>query len=1065
MATSTVRHPKNGYILSFGPKKKYKAAHWDTSKNVTGKNKCPACDGSDWCSFDGDKNWLLCRRPAKANLYPAGWDYVKTTDKGNLIFQKADIFDQDVTAADLKTSQTAPAPEPEPCDQSDVELYHRVYTALLDRLELSPKHQKEIAEKRQLTQEEIAAMRLKSLPAGHAGISMVLADLAKKFGLETLCKIPGFYFADNRLGLNSRPGKLLIPSFDGQHITGIEISTGDPARKYVRLTSASEWLKKKGAAGPKAMLRPSVYRPLKAIPAHGVVGITEGAFKGFIAAQRTGMAFITVPGVGNWRQGTVELALQLAGPGGKAIVFYDQDENPATVQNVSLHKYALADALDRAGLVVELAEWDTDHKGIDDHLLAGGTFRTWRHLPGMNGLKANHIIDVPRLDYLPIDRPLEESRKASLIRSAKGTGKTFALTTEIHRTLAKKRRVLVIGHRVSLLSEACQRHGLEFYQDYHDREEWGDMSQKPGLAITFDSLPKLDLKKFKNLDLLVIDESEQALLHLTGETIKGKRPAVISYLNYLIKNAKKVVFMDADLSQTSYNYLARLIGPEKVEVIVNTHKPEPKTFIQYDRKAAMLDEIRGKLQDGKKIFVATNSRKAAIKLGRMLETAFPDLKGWLIHSHSVGTKEQQSAIANINQVIGNYDYIIASPTLGTGVSIDYPEIDTVFLLSEAGVNTHLDLMQQTARVRKPVTGEIHCWISPKRLNRPTDPRLIKEWAVKNAEETGIAIGVDEATGMRLAQPHEQFYLDLLADIEAARNASWSDLRGNFFNQAEIEGHTVIHAGDQDLPAKAFKESAKAYREAGEVIAEERIEGILAAEDITPLQYKILKKKKHLDEAEHAQLARHRLQQFYNQPEPDRELIEIDNEGRLQGQIINFLGFFQPDFAKDRDLLDYQYDPDNPPKTMLGEARNLYLTTSLRKEILDRAGLLGVNEIFTPISAQSLKERGFHEWAAKNCDVIGRILKIEVKTEQAIVRLVTSTLHQLGLEPDSKQYRTGETFINPKTGRVNAVRARQYWIKAEQFDRVRSLAKDHLAALEARKLEKEDELQSRWETAA
>ena len=60
----------------------------------------------------------------------------------------------------------------------------------------------------------------------------------------------------------------------------------------------------------------------------------------------------------------------------------------------------------------------------------------------------------------------------------------------------------------------------------------------------------------------------------------------------------------------------------------------------------------------------------------------------------------------------NYDLILTSPALGSGIDITFPnearEIDIVYGFLDRGSNDHLDFDQQLGRVRHP--GAIKVWV-------------------------------------------------------------------------------------------------------------------------------------------------------------------------------------------------------------------------------------------------------------------------------------------------------------------------------------------------------------------
>jgi hypothetical protein len=100
----------------------------------------------------------------------------------------------------------------------------------------------------------------------------------------------------------------------------------------------------------------------------GVVWATEGEIKSDIAAQRLGVVVVSVPGVASWAAALPDIAELLPG-GGRVVVAFDADwpEKP----QVHRATWSLALACGALGYEVEVATWESTHKGLDDALVAG----------------------------------------------------------------------------------------------------------------------------------------------------------------------------------------------------------------------------------------------------------------------------------------------------------------------------------------------------------------------------------------------------------------------------------------------------------------------------------------------------------------------------------------------------------------------------------------------------------------------------------------------------------------------------------------------------------------------
>jgi hypothetical protein len=316
----------------------------------------------------------------------------------------------------------------------------------------------------------------------------------------------------------------------------------------------------------------------------------------------------------------------------------------------------------------------------------------------------------------------------------------------------------------------------------------------------------------------------------------------------------------------------------------------------------------------------------------------------------------------------------------------------------------------------------------------------------------LLVGLDQQTKQRIAKPEEQHYLELLTDQLTARNASWSDLRGNFWRQVAQEGHNIQEAGKLD---KAWDEAIKAaYKEARDEVKEEQIAGIETAPDISQSKFEELNARKDLSIEERWAVQRFSLARFYELP-ITRKLIEEDNEGRARAHTIAFIAATDLEWTKIQDRAEY--DLENTlfglgRAKMLGDCRNLVIKTNLRLEVLEQAGLLdqhGQPDFTGKITKRYLLERGFDKWVAANRDRLSRVLGIQSKSDAGLTRIVTSVLGHYGIECNCHQYRTGETYIDPDTGKQKAVREREYSVNAESYQKTSRLAAAHLAAIKAK----------------
>jgi hypothetical protein len=184
--------------------------------------------------------------------------------------------------------------------------------------------------------------------------------------------------------------------------------------------------------------------------------------------------------------------------------------------------------------------WEPDLYDMDGKLLS-------RHIVD-SGL---YVIDQP---YLP---QFSSECEVLFVRSPKGSGKTEWLRAVVANAKKQKQRTMLIGHRTSLIRATANRLMLSpyFYIDDDGAKQFNDPSG--AYAICVDSLAsRLDTPNDR-YDLIIIDEIEQVLAHLTSSTLKDNRRTAISVLKFFLRKAKQVIFLDADLNEVTFSCGAR----------------------------------------------------------------------------------------------------------------------------------------------------------------------------------------------------------------------------------------------------------------------------------------------------------------------------------------------------------------------------------------------------------------------------------------------------------------------------------------------------------------------------
>lgn len=315
--------------------------------DVTGARRCPVCNGATWCQVARDGATVLCKRDASGRP--------RTSRDG------ATYYVHHLAGATRRVWQRPPVTT---ADRAPVDVRDRAYGVILAQLRLDDADRRGLRA-RGLSDDAIDANGYRSLPVpGRAALARAALDAV---GEDAARGVPGLVWReDDGRGWWSFAGcaGLLIPcrNLDGA-VVALKIrraGEGDGPR-YLYVTSA----KHGGASAAAAVHVPLAARARRATAPRLV--ITEGELKADTATHLARVPVVSVPGVGQWRDG-VDLALAWRADLVDVDVCFDMDAHVNV--NVARGARALVDALRAEGLRPTLRRWDPRFKGLDDFLLA-----------------------------------------------------------------------------------------------------------------------------------------------------------------------------------------------------------------------------------------------------------------------------------------------------------------------------------------------------------------------------------------------------------------------------------------------------------------------------------------------------------------------------------------------------------------------------------------------------------------------------------------------------------------------------------------------------------------------
>jgi hypothetical protein len=588
--------------------------------------------------------------------------------------------------------------------------------------------------------------------------------------------------------------------------------------------------------------QPQLWQDQLADPSQPIL-LVEGAKKAAALLSR-GYAAIALPGVFNGRRvmrdewgkrysESLIPELALFAQAGRPVYFcFDHDTKASTTHHVNQAIAATGQLLQKAGCDVRVIALPGPEKGVDDFLVTQGNqaFQTlyeaalplqiwqwqWRKRAELTHTP-NQIVHQAEFHptHLPEDGML-------VLASAKGTGKTKAIVNLVQDAP----RVIALGHRISLMRNLCDRMGLDYRSDL---DEFRGQAFNPDgithrIGLCVDSLGKINPDEFAG-GIVVIDEFMQVLHHLLlSHTCNqnGKRPALLARLGQIIRVAKLVILADADAADIGINYFQTLRGPNSpIHLIRNDYQPAgfPVRFLAAKQDDAIVAEILADLSAGRKIFIATDSLNGSEALKQLIDNLKSAPRGLIINSKTSSEPEQRDFITNPNQAVHRYDWILATPSLSTGVSIEIDHFEKVYGLFY-GVTTDADAAQALNRVRANVPRVV--WSAKQgknfsNISRSTLPRAIgrvlKYKTDLTAQVLRASLGCPDMLLPELfdAVWQQNPHITLFTELVANTNQSLWMLRDGLLARLHYEGHRVEliePPRDPESPMKQARQQVK-----------------------------------------------------------------------------------------------------------------------------------------------------------------------------------------------------------------------------------------------------------------
>jgi hypothetical protein len=479
------------------------------------------------------------------------------------------------------------------------------------------------------------------------------------------------------------------------------------------------------------------------------------------------------------------------------------------------------------------------------------------------------------------------------------------------------------------VEELCLRFGLPYITEVREHP----LGQVLGYGLCVDSLHPNSQAKFNpeqwSESLVIIDEVEQVLWHtLNSDTCRHQRVSILKSLKSLLQNVLggggRVVVADADLSDISLDYLMALSGiPLNPFIIQNQWKPQEKeawTVYHYpenDPKRLVKNLVKH-IKEGGKPFVCLSAQKISSSWGTLnlesyLKNQFPDTKILRIDAESLAEPSHPAygCMGNLDQVLANYDVVLASPSIETGVSIDLKDHFTSVWCIAQGIQTATSVCQALGRIRANIPR--HIWVAGYSFNQVgngstsiasllTSGHRLTELNIRLLQKSDLENLDDLDTGFQAES------LLCWAKMAVRVNASMLHYRDSVLALLQQDNHhlelkipkaPLKTVAENQVSLAAQNQLTDAIQTAREQNYQAECQAIALSPKLSDQKYQKLKKRLVKNVQERRTLRKHELKQRYG-IEITPELVILDDQGWYQKLRLHYFLTVGRNYLADRD---------------------------------------------------------------------------------------------------------------------------------------------------------------------
>lgn len=229
----------------------------------------------------------------------------------------------------------------------------------------------------------------------------------------------------------------------------------------------------------------------------------------------------------------------------------------------------------------------------------------------------------------------QNERRTVMLHGGMGCGKSTACKAYLDRTAdiireqtGREPRVLSITFRMMLARSNSRTFDLVAYNDEDVPQELFDFDR---VACQLDSICRLGRVEGEAhfvlkdpYDIILLDESESILSHLSSSTLERRRAEVFEVFKRLVARANTVIVADADMARRTHHFIAA-VRPVNASCCLEYHRnpfvPKDIQYIDYKYLNSWLNELTEAVlgPELKRVFIVSNNKGKLKTLQRYLQ--------------------------------------------------------------------------------------------------------------------------------------------------------------------------------------------------------------------------------------------------------------------------------------------------------------------------------------------------------------------------------------------------------------------------------------------------------------